>query len=253
MSSEFLLEVNNISKWNYGLAGAKQLILDDICFKIKNNSNSGNIVSILAQNSLSKTTLLKIISSIEKPSQGNIILFGKEYNKPTGDIAYIPEEPSSFPWMSVKQNIQYAYELKNDITNNQKIINELISSVGLDGYENHFPHDKSLGFRFRISFARALAVSPKIILFENPFGNLHGETKSEIISLVNNLTDKLNLTILYTTSNINEAISVSNKIVLMSSHPGKIINEFEIDKKQNLDLNSDYYNSIKLLIEKSYK
>ena len=253
MNSEFLLEVNNISKWNYGLAGAKQLILDDICFKIKNSYNSGNIISVLAPNNLSKTALLKIISSIEKPSQGKINLLGKNYDKPTGEIVFIPEKPSSFPWMNVKQNIQFSIEIKNDNQNIQEKINDLISLVGIEGYEDHFPNDKSLGFRFRISFARALAVNPKIILLDEPFLYLHGETRKEIISLVKNLTEQLHLTILFTSTNINDSISTSNKVIVMNSHPGRIIGEFEIDRNQNLELHSDYFNSIKSSIEKSYK
>lgn len=250
---EYLLEVNNISKSFHGLAGAKQLILEEINFKIKSISKDGNIISILSPTNSSKTELFKIISAIEKPSGGEIILLGKKFEKPIGEIVLIPEKPSSFPWMNVKQNIEFALGLHNKDRIKQEKINEIISLVGLTGYEDHFPNDKSLGFRFRISFARALAVNPKIILMDEPLKNLHGETKKEIITLICSLTKQLNLTILISTANVNEAISISNKIILMNSHPGKTIGEFEIDKTQNLQEHTDYFISVKHSIEKSFK
>ena len=252
MNPEFLLEVNNVSKAFHGLAGAKQLILEEINFNIS-PSNNGNIITFLSPTNSSKTELFKIIAAIEKPSAGEIILQGRKYENPTGEIVFIPEKPSSFPWMSVKQNVEFVLSLKNNNQIKQEKIAEIISLVGLSGYEDHFPNDKSLGFRFRISFARALAVNPKIILLDEPLKNLHSETKKEIISLITYLTNQLNLTILISMANITEAILISNKIILMSLHPGKTIGEFEIDKTQNLQQHTDYFNSIKHSIEKSFQ
>ncbi len=252
MSQEILLEVNNISKSFHGLAGAKQLVLGGISFKLNVTESYGNINSILAPANSGKTILLKIISAIEKPSEGEILLLGRKYEKPTGEITLIPEKPSSFPWMNVRQNIEFALNLKNNDPSNLKNIDEIISSVGLTGYEDHFPHEKSLGFRFRISIARALAIKPRIILLDEPLKNLHGETRKEIFSLINNLTKELNLNIIIATANISDAISISNKIFLMTPYPGKIAKEFDIDRSKDLHEHSDYFISIKHSVEKSF-
>ncbi len=252
MSREFLLEVNNISKSFHGMAGSKQLILDGISLKINNSTKDGNIFSILSLPGSGKTILLKIISAIEKPTGGEVLLLGEKYEKPTGEIVFIPKNTSSFQWMNVHQNIELALRNKKGKNGLIEKVNDVISLVGLAGYENHFPHEKSLGFRFRISLARALSIDPKVILLDDPLINLHGESKKEIFSLLEFISRNKSIAFIFTTSNINEAVSLSNKIFVMSRHPGKIIDEVEIDRSQNLQNHSEYFISLKHQIEKSF-
>ena len=253
MKSEYLLEVKEVSKFFHGLAGAKHPVLENINFKLEKKTDGGILASIISPINSGKTTLMKIISAIEKPSAGEVYLNGEIYSKPDGTIAYIPEKPSSFPWMNVKQNIEFAMSVskcpgKKDKTN----IDGIISSVGLTGYEDHYPHEKSTGFRIRISLARVLAAGAKLILLDDFFNDLHGETRNEIINLIKSLSKDFNLALLLSSSNVNDAVSISDKIFLLSRRPGRIIKEADIDCIKRKE-QPQYISSIKNEIDKCFQ
>jgi ABC-type nitrate/sulfonate/bicarbonate transport system ATPase subunit len=244
LNQEILLELKNISKSVHGLAGSKVRVLDKIDFKIDKPDSSGQIISLLSASATELTSLLKIISGVEKHNEGEVLLSGKKYQASLGEIVYIPEHPSSFPWLDVKQNVEFA------VNNEKNKVNEAISLVGLEGYETHFPDNDSLGFRFRISLARAIATGAKIILLNEPLKNLHGETKKEIFNLISELTKKIDITIIIASININDTLLISDKIFLMKRHPGRIADAIEIDKSKELNIHSDYFHSTKTDIEK---
>ncbi len=251
MNTDCILEVKDVSKSFHGLAGASLTVLDKINIKIDKPSSGGIITSIVSPFNSGKTTLLKIISGIEKPSSGEVFIEGKIHNKADGTAAFVPEKPSSFPWMNVKQNIQFAIEVSKSPGKKEKAnVDEMISAVGLAGYEDHFPHEKSAGFRLRISIARVLAAGTKLILLDDNFKILHGETKKEIIQLIKFLSREHGENFLFSTSNINDAVSISNKLFVMSNRPGKIIKIIDNDLSK-LD-ESGYISSIKNEIENCF-
>jgi NitT/TauT family transport system ATP-binding protein len=244
---EILLELKNISKAVHGLAGSKVRILDKVSLQINKPAQAGQIISLLSASSQELTTLLKILSAVEKPSEGEVILSGKAYNKPEGKIVFIPSNPSSFPWLNVKQNVEFAL---NTAENNGSKVSEAILLAGLESYEAHFPDDNSLGFRFRISLARAIAAGPEIILLDEPLKNLHGETKKEIFNLIKDIAQKINVTFIIASINISDSILLSDKIILMKRHPGRLADTIDIDKSKDVNVHSDYYHSVKTEIDK---
>ena len=243
------LEIQNVTKYFPGEAGSKLLVLDNINLTNDFKQNKGSIVSILAPFASGKSTLLKIIAAIETPSEGKIILNGRQYDKPDGQIVYIPEKPSSYPWLNVKQNIIFASAAAK---NNKSDIHKLISAVGLTGYEEHYPHEKSTGFRFRIALARALAVNPVLVLLDDPFKKLTGETKKEIYSLVKKICSDLKINFLLSTTNVTESIILSDKVYLMKSRPGKIFKEIEIEQDKISNKNTEFYTVVRSEIESAY-
>ncbi len=246
-----LLKAENISKFIEGYGGSGQLILEDVNFEINQNQETGFIYSLLAPFGGGKTTLFKILAAIDSPTNGQVYLYGTKYNIPDGSIVYIPEGPSSFPWLNVTKNIEFALTVKNRRINKEKL-KELISFVGLTGYEDHFPDNKSLGFRFRISLARALAAEPKIILLDDPLKNLHGETKYEIKHLIKNTADLLKIPLLISTANISDAIELSSEILLMKKHPGMIIETIKVDRQYISSKDEKYIGELKQNIENSF-
>jgi NitT/TauT family transport system ATP-binding protein len=244
------LELQNVSKYFIGPAGSKLNVLEDISFSIETPDDKSNFISILASFASGKTTLLKIIAAIEKPDRGNVLLMKEPHLRPTGKIPYIPERPSSFPWQNVEENINFVSLNK---TNDLK---ELIDSVGLTGYENHHPHNESLGFRFRISLARALAVKPDFILLDDPFKRMSSITKDEIYELLRSIEEKFKVSFILATTNIAEAVYLSNKIFLMKKNPGKIIEEIKLDaetlRKKGLDSHERFI-SLRNEIENSFQ
>lgn len=191
------MKFENITKTYSYKNGLNVKLLNDITFEIP----SGEITSLLASSGSGKTTLLRIVCGLE--SSDSKVNYG-------GKFAYIPSKPSSFPWLNVKENILFA-----DESIDSTILKNLIHLVGLDGYENHYPDNKSFGFRFRISLARALASKPEFILLDEPFTEMDNRTKFEMLQLIVELNKEKKISILLATSNLSEALLISQNIVLM--------------------------------------
>jgi len=221
LNNNLILSVNKISKSFTRLAGAKITVIDNINLRIEKNGKSGQFISVLASFGSGKSTLLKLICGIEKPDSGEILVNGNLLNGTKGEVIFVPEKPSSFPWLNVLENVQFGLE-------GNKPVQEFIDAVGLTGYEKHYPDNDSIGFRFRISFARALAVNPEIILLDDPFRRMISKTRDEIYDVIRSVMKKYNTTFLLVTTNISEAVYLSNKIYLMKKNPGKIFHEFNI-------------------------
>lgn len=248
-----LLEVKEISKSFSGPAGSKIILIDKISLSIPDEGKSG-IYSVAAPFGAGKTALLKIIAALENYDEGEIILKSEKYNSPDGRIIYIPEKPSSFPWMNVEENIEFAVQSKKGEKSGS--ISDIISLVELTGYEKHIPHNKSLGFRFRISLARALALSPGIILLDDCFKNMSDETKNELYIIIKKICNKMKIFFLLATANITEAVLLSDKIFLMGKNPGIILKEISIPQSSEpIDKfrSSEIFTVLKKEIEATFK
>jgi ABC-type nitrate/sulfonate/bicarbonate transport system ATPase subunit len=228
LNSEKLLEVSRVNKYYHGPLGTKIKVLEDISFSINENSNE-KIVSILAPFGSGKTTLMKIISALDTSFEGSVNINGEKYSSPDGKIIFIPEQPSSLLWYNVKDNIEFVKRnSKNSSTQKTK---EIISLVGLSGYENHHVHSESYGFRFRISLACALAVNPSIIIIDDSLKIMNHITRKEIYDLIIQVSKHVKGKLLISTTNITEAILLSDKIILMKKHPGKVFHELSVEKQ----------------------
>jgi len=237
-----ILEVKKLSKDYNDATGFNVHLLEDISLEVTENS----ITSILAPTGAGKSSLLKILSGIETSTSGQV-----KINSAKQRVVYIPSKPSSFPWFSVKQNIEL-------VNQDEEKIKSIIEFVGLEGYEDHFPDNNSVGFRFRISLARALAAEPGIIILDEPFGKeIKPVTLQRLYELLLYLKSKLGITFLLGTSNLSEAILLSDEIYLMQKEPGKIIDSIQItfDSERNVELMRtekfiDYRNKIEELLKK---
>lgn len=217
-----MVKVKNISKDYADETGYTVHLLKDISFEIP----GGKLVSIVAPTGAGKSTLLKIISGLIDQSDGGI-------EKGNERIIFIPSKPSSFPWLNVKENVTFGLE-KYD----ESKIKKLVEFVGLDGYEDHQPANKSFGFRFRISMARALMNDPGVIVIDESFNEMKDTSKHEIYSLLRKTISEFDISILLGTTNITEAILLSDEIVLMGKNPGRIISAINItfDSDRNISL-----------------
>ncbi len=236
-----MLEVKNISKNYSDESGYTVNLLKDISFKLSGNS----VYSILAPSGSGKSSLLKIITGLEKQSSGEIVT---EHSKP---LIYIPSEPSSFPWLNVTENILFGIPGEKSVD-----VNTLIKIAGLEGYETHFPHNKSYGFRFRISLARSLANKPSFIIVDEPFNKMDELTKSELYLLIREINLTTQTSFLFTTTNISEAIFLSDHVFLMKKNPGEILESFEINLPKQRDISifsSNDFIQLRSKIEQSFK
>lgn len=228
-----MIEIKNLSKCYTDKFGNKVQLFENLSFEIK----EAQITSVIAPVGSGKSSLIKIISGLETQTEGEI-------KSNSGKIIYIPSEPSSFPWLSVKGNIIFG--LKNY---DESTITELINFVGLEGYSDHYPNNKSVGFRFRIALARSLANSPQCICIDEPFNKMDLETKSELYLLLREVVSKLKTAIFITTTNITEAVFLSDKIYLMGNEPASIFHSTPIVFDEPRELSIVTSDKFKLYID----
>lgn len=222
------IKIESLSKSYTDTYGYTQHLFDDVSFEIE----VGRVTTILAPAGSGKSTLLRIVARIED-----------EANQTEGNRIYIPTKPTSFPWLNVKENV--SINLK-DISETE--LKEAIEFVGLEDYEDHFANNNSIGFRFRISLAQAIVRFPEVILIDDPLKNLSMKRKLELFALLRKIASEKGISILYATSSTSDAIRVSDKIVLLSKLPAKVIGETSIkvseteraDAKTIFDI-SDYF------------
>ncbi|MGD8778327.1 MAG: ATP-binding cassette domain-containing protein [Ignavibacteria bacterium] len=209
-----MIEVSNLSKVYEDKTGYKISLLENVSFNIEEKK----LTAILAPVGAGKSSLLKIISGLENQTDGEI------KKDDSTKIVFIPSDPSSYPWMNVKENMLFA---NSGMEENK--LEEIIEAVGLAGYEDHFPDNKSMGFRFRISLGRALCVNPALIVIDEPFNKFDRVTKKEIYELLHQVKHNSGVAVLLGTTNVSEAIYLSDKIYLLKKNPGEIIGELEVN------------------------
>lgn len=220
------MQIENLSKTLIMDNGFQIKLFEKISFDIPDNA----ITSLIAPKGSGKSTLLKIIAGLEVPDSAASKIDG---------VVYLSSEPSSFPWLNAEHNIKFG---KNDLSNEK--IKDLCSIVGLEGYESHYPNNKSLGFRFRISLARALALTPTLIVIDEPFNFMESITRFEIYQLILDINSRFGTTFLFATANIAEAIILSSKIYLLKEKPLVLFKSIDCDlteKEVSERLNSPKY------------
>lgn len=207
-------------------------VLKDISLSIQDKQ----FLSIVGTSGCGKTTLFRIVSGLLKPTQGKILLDGKEITEP-GEIGLVFQDYTLFPWQNVLQNVIFGIDDKKPDKEKKLIAKKYLSLVGLSGFEKNYPHELSGGMKQRVAIARALANNPKILLMDEPFGALDTQTRALMQELLLNIWKKEKKTILFITHDIDEALFLSKKVYVMGTKPGRIKDLVNINlKKRDLDL-----------------
>lgn len=203
-----MIEIKNIS---HKYKRQNQNILNDINFNI----SDGEFVTIVGKSGCGKSTLLNIIAGYIKPTNGKILIDEKEVNKPGKDRIVIHQGYDHFDWMSVEDNLLL-------VNKDKSVVHGLLSKVGLEDMHDAFPHELSGGMKKRLSIARALAADPKFLIMDEPFSSLDHKIRSQIYKEVSILTKELNKTVLLVTHDLDEAIELSDRIIVLSGKPTAI-------------------------------
>lgn len=180
-------------------------------------------VSILGASGCGKSTLLRIIGGLETPSEGTVSINGSEIVDPGADRGMVFQSYTLFPWLTVQKNIEFGMREKGMLAlERAKIAEEYIEIVGLKGFENAYPKALSGGMKQRVAIARALANDPDVILLDEPFGALDMQTRSLMQELLLDVWQRSQKTVILVTHDIDEAIFMADRVVVMESRPGKI-------------------------------
>jgi len=223
-----ILEVQSLSKSYRQAGGNTTAAIGSISCRVE----PGEFVSFVGPSGCGKTTLLMTIAGLLAPSAGRVLVNSKEISSPPPDLVLLFQEynKSLFAWRTVLGNVRFGLEARGDHSSNAvNKARSLIDLVGLGGFENHFPWELSGGMQQRVAIARALAYEPKVLLMDEPFGSLDALTRLELEDAVLRLWAELKTTIVFITHDIEEAIYLSDRILVFSRRPSEIIEEMPID------------------------
>lgn len=222
---EDILELKNISK-KYQQKNGETLALININLKVK----KGEFVSIIGPSGCGKSTLLSIISGLEEKNEGKIIVENQEKNGVSSKIGYMLQKDCLLEWRTVFSNILFGLEIKG-IKNAENIAyaKNLLKKYGLYEFKDKFPNQLSGGMRQRVALIRTLCIRPKILLLDEAFSALDYQTRIKVTEDIYNILKKENITTIMVTHDITEAISMGDKVVVLTKRPGTIKAIYDID------------------------
>jgi NitT/TauT family transport system ATP-binding protein len=202
------------------------LALQDVSFDIFDRE----VLCLLGPSGCGKSTILNIVAGFDQPSNGVVSLNGVPVTGAGPDRAVVFQSPALFPWRTVAENISFAMQFRKDFDGSEirRRIDEHIAAVGLKGFENHYPYQLSGGMRQRVSLARALIGSPAILLLDEPFGALDAQTRLAMQELLQSIWQNYQPAILFITHDIEEALFLADRVLVMSPRPGKIAAQFNV-------------------------
>jgi NitT/TauT family transport system ATP-binding protein len=211
------------------------LALEDVSFEIPN----GEFVSIVGPSGCGKSTLLLIIDGLVQATTGTVAIDGRVIRKPGRDRAMVFQEASLFPWFTTLRNCAYGLECQGvGRREAEKRARNLLEMVGLAGFEQHYPGELSVGMQQRANLARAIAVDPEVLLMDEPFAALDAQTRELMQAELLRIWAETRKTVVFITHQIDEAIYLSDRVIVMSARPGRIIDDINVNlaRPRSLDV-----------------
>ena len=215
--SESVLTIENVNRL-YDDGERQVEALKDINLELKR----GEFVSIIGASGCGKTTLLRLIAGLDNINTGSVLFNGEPVKAPNYKRGYIFQQHNLFPWLTVEQNVAAGLKARHVFQKNKDKIQKYIDLVGVTGFEKSYPHQLSGGMSQRVAIARALINEPELLLLDEPMGALDSFTRADIQDKLLEIREKKNLTMLLVTHDVDEAIYMSDRIVIMTPRPGKI-------------------------------
>ncbi|RXZ81225.1 ABC transporter ATP-binding protein [Paenibacillaceae bacterium] len=217
-----MLDIRQLNK-SFGEGDERKHVLDDIDLQVR----EGEIVSIIGPSGCGKSTLLKIVAGLDADVDGEVLLDGLQVTKPSVEKGFIFQEHRLFPWLTVERNIAADLNLRDPAIRLQ--VNRLIELVKLGGFEKAYPKQLSGGMSQRVAIARALLRNPKVLLLDEPFGALDAFTRSHLQEALLDIWRENRTTMLFVTHDIDEAVFISHRVVVLDPRPGRIKTIVPID------------------------
>lgn len=203
---------------------ANHMVFDGIDLDIHRRE----FVTVIGPSGCGKSTLLRIIAGLDEASGGAVLLDGKEVVGPGPDRGMVFQGYTLFPWRTVKHNVMFGLEMKGrNRINAEEEARSWLAMVGLSKFENSYPHELSGGMKQRVAIARALATEPRILIMDEPFGALDSQTRAQMQSYLIQIWKKVDVTILFITHDLDEAVYLSDRILVMGVNPGGVIEFIE--------------------------
>jgi taurine transport system ATP-binding protein len=243
---EILIDVKNL-KIEYGEGDDSILAVEDINIKIKR----GEFLCVLGPSGCGKSTFLKALAGYINPTDGECLIDGKPIVGPDWHRGVVFQSPTLYPWMNVKENVEFGPRMRKLPEEKiEKIREHFLEQVKLTGFGSKPTFELSGGMKQRVALARVLANYPQVILMDEPLGALDALTRANMQTLIRDIWEENNTTIVFITHDIDEALSLGTRLVVMSKRPGRILDEFEVnftdkifkEKSKDVMYTEDYIN-----------
>ena len=207
-------------------AYGESLVHDGIRFGVHENE----FLCIGGPSGCGKTTLLDILGGILPPSRGRVLLDGKPANPKVHNISFVFQEPSTLPWLTVKDNIAIGLRIKKRPADEiEAKVAEITATVGLTGYEGYYPHQISGGMKQRVAIARAFATDADLILMDEPFVSLDQPTRARMQQEVLDIWQRHRRTVIFVTHNLEEAVFLGDRVLMLSAKPARILGDIRVE------------------------
>lgn len=205
--------------------------LHDVSFAVE----EGEFVSLLGPSGCGKSSLLKLMAGLEKPTEGQLFLDGEPVRGGSGRIGYMPQRDALFPWRSVWGNVKLSAELRGmrDRESEQRL-HALLSQYGLGEFEGQSPQSLSGGMRQRAALIRTLAMTPRVLLLDEPFSALDAQTRLSVGEDIQRIIRAQGLTAVLVTHDIGEAAALSDRIIVLTERPGRVLNIHSVGELSSL-------------------
>lgn len=213
-----LLELKNVSL-KYQTEDDEILAVNKLSFTVCKKE----FVSIIGPSGCGKTTILSLIAGLIKPTDGEVVFYGKDGNADKGKLGYMLQKDHLFPWRTIEKNVYLPLEIsKTDTSENRKYCLNLLDKYGLSGFKNSYPEQLSGGMKQRVALIRTLAGKPDLLLLDEPFSALDYQTRLSVCNDVYSIIKKEEKTAILVTHDISEALSMSDIIIVLSDRPAQV-------------------------------
>jgi NitT/TauT family transport system ATP-binding protein len=220
-----LMSINGLGR-EFKSAGPKPTVaLTDISFEVRQRE----FISVIGPSGCGKSTLIRILAGLDYPTSGDARLDGRAIRGPGADRGMVFQGYTVFPWLSVLGNVMFGLKMKGMTGRQaQRLARDWLERVGLGAFADHYPSQLSGGMKQRVAIARALANEPRILLMDEPFGALDAQTRSAMQAHLLGICARVDVTVLFITHDLDEAVYLSDRIVVLGAHPGRVLEIIDV-------------------------
>jgi NitT/TauT family transport system ATP-binding protein len=228
------ISLRNVSRSFMSPTGERIQAIHDINFEVEDQYSPdgrdiGEFRVLLGPSGCGKSTILRLIAGLDHPDTGEVLVKGKPVTRPGRDRGMVFQKYTSFPWLTIEENVGYGLKINGVLqAERHETVAKLIQQVGLSGFEKSYPDTLSGGMQQRVAIARTLALRPGVILMDEPFGALDAQTRSDMQELLLKIWDESASTILFVTHDVDEALYLADRIFVLCSRPGTIIEDVPV-------------------------
>ena len=228
------IKFENVKKTFISMDGEEVNALSGVDLEIE----QGDFVCLIGPSGCGKSTMLRLLAGLDKPTEGTIYLDEKKVTKPDCDRGLVFQDPNLFPWLTIYDNIAFGLKVRKLFRSRKDDVKEYMELVGLKGFERSYPHQLSGGMCQRASLARALIGHPSALLLDEPLGALDAFTRMNMQDELLRIKKEKNMTMIMVTHDVDEAVYLADKVVVMTPRPAKIEQVLDVKLSQPRDRNN---------------